>query len=315
MSANAPQPPRPEPGWYELPGEQDVERYWDGVTWSHNVRIKKSVLKRDNFFLFLYPHLIKWYSLVAVLIAAALVVSVVVTQNSPISSAETASNSKYSVMSACNEVLGYDWYPLNAREFAHAPDVAARKSNVVFTEALVREAKAGGVDSRFIELATSLSKELQYFSNTKMLGDAVIAAAAADMQFASLSSFCETVGAKGVTPVISESTENSSEIEPQYQARIPEGYIDNGSGLAYSLSLSGQCPESQYGCTRIELFAYRACPGGVHVYADFYNVSGGPVAVTDAQTEPLQSGQSTVVNLSTGLSTANNAVPNNFVCE
>jgi hypothetical protein len=322
MSSNEPAPPRPEAGWYELPGEPDVERYWDGVTWSHNVRIKKSILKKENFFLFLYPHLIKWYSLVAVLIVGTLIVGIFSIQNKPISQAaiDTKPNfssidTKQNVMSACSEILNFDWYKINTQVFAHSPDVAARKSNVIFLDSFLEKSNNNQFDSEFVKLVTAVSRELDSVLNTQYLSEAVVAAASADVQFKSLTDYCNSAGAAGASPIISEATENNSKPDAVNQARIPDGYDDFGNGLAFKLSPAQNCPQVQFGCTKIEIFSYRECPGGVHIYVDFSNLEGGPVAVADYQTGPLQNGQSTAVNAGTALSTAVSAEPNNFVCK
>lgn len=322
MSSNAPKPPRPEAGWYELPGEPDVERYWDGVTWSHNVRIKKSIIKKENFFLFLYPHLIKWYSLVAVLIAGALTVALISVQSNSktqasinttqdVSSIDTAQN----VKRACADILNFEWYKINTQVFNHAPDVAARKSNVIFLDSYLGKTKEDQFSPEFVELVTAVSVALDNVLNTPYLSEAVVAAASADAQFITLTDYCNSAGAAGASPVISEATENISRPDAVNQARIPDGYVDYGNGVAYKLSAVPNCSAGQFGCTRIEIFSYRECPGGVHIYADFFDASGGPAAVTDAKTGPLQSGQSSVVTISTGLSTAVSAEPNNFVCK
>ena len=322
MSSNAPRPPRPEAGWYELPGEPDVERYWDGVSWSHNVRIKKSIIRKENFFLYLYPHLIKWYSLVAVLIVGALTAAIISAQSNSNSQAaiDTTQNASsidttQNVKDACSEILNFDWYKINTQVFAHSPDVAARKSNVIFLDSFLEKSKNDQYDPEFIKLVTAVSRELDGVLNTQYLSEAVVAAASADVQFKSLTDFCNSAGSAGASPVISEATENISKPDAVNQARIPDGYDDFGNGLAYKLSPAQNCPQVPFGCTKIEIFSYRECPGGVHIYVDFYNLEGGPVAVADYQTGPLQNGQSTAVNAGTALSTAVSAEPNNFVCK
>ncbi|MDH6239544.1 DUF2510 domain-containing protein [Aurantimicrobium minutum] len=315
MDTSLPKPPLPNPGWYELPTEPEIERYWDGVEWTDNVRVKKSSLRLKRFSPLKNPFLWKWYALALIsLIVATFALSNIGQLRSSSSQAITKQN--LSIENACSEILGFDWYELNTRQFAIAADIAGRKSNALLLEKFLSSSgDFSEIDSLFIDRITILYSKIKEVSTAGQWENAAISGKEADKEFGKLSEYCSQYGVRIEAPVISEAIENNSKIDPALKANTPESYIDNGEGVAHQIAPSNNCGQEQYGCTRLELYAYKDCPKGILVYANLFDSNGNEVARTDARSEPLVAGQSTFVMLSTGLSTANTAVPNSFICE
>lgn len=301
-----PLPPQPSRGWYPMPTDPGLERYWDGKSWTEKVRVQGG--QGRLLTLISDRRMRKWFALFVIALLAIVVLVNLPKADKPIHESL--------IPDACSDLLSHDWYELNAREFAHDPDVSARKSNSYFLETFIEDSSKYSVtDQRFVDVLVALSIPLDEMSNSIQFEPAAAAATKTDLEFKKLADYCASVGVDGEAPVLSEATDNSSEVDSKEQARIPEGYTDNQEGIAYKLIPSESCPGTQFGCTTLEIFAYRDCSHGVKVYANFFDVNGQEVARTDADSEPLRAGQSTALILSTGLSTAATATPNQFICQ
>lgn len=109
-------------------------------------------------------------------------------------------------------------------------------------------------------------------------------------------------------------TSSNFKSDAKQEIVIPTDFVDSGSGVAYFSTPSNECGSEQFGCTKIEIFAYKDCPKGVKVFANLYSESGQEVARTDAMSSPLVPGSSTSILLSTALNSAVFAQVNHFVC-
>lgn len=301
-----PLPPQPSRGWYPMPTDPGLERFWDGKTWTEKVRVKGGQGRLIS--LIGDSRMRKWFALAAIALVAIVVLVNLPKASKPLQESQ--------IPAACSNLLTHDWYELNAREFAHDPDVSARKANAYYLDAFIEDSsKYSNTDQQFVDVLVALSIPLNEMSSAIQFEPAAAAATKTDIEFKNLAEYCATAGVEGEAPVLSEATDNSSEVDSKEQARIPEGYTDNQEGIAYKLIPSDSCGSSQFGCTTLEIFAYRDCAHGVKVYANFFDVNGQEVARTDADSEPLRAGQSTALVLSTGLSTAATATPNQFICQ
>lgn len=315
MNTSNSKPPVPSPGWYELPHDPEVERYWDGVQWTENVRVKKSSISFQNSSPFINPFLWKWYGLALATILVATFAIFGINFSSENSASSELKNSQ-SIQSACTEILNFDWYVLNTRLFETAGDVSARKSNVLSLEKYLESAdEYADIDKSFINRVTALYARLDDVAKAGRWEEAASAAAEADAEFNSLTQQCADYGVNVQSPVISEATENNSPIDEASKGKIPSGYQDDGEGVAYLTAPAEDCGPGQYGCTVLEVFVYKNCPHGVKIYGNLYDANGAEVARTDVLSDPLMAGQSARVFLSTGLSTAVTANPNSFICE
>ena len=306
-------PPQPAEGWYQLPADPDVERYWNGSEWTDKVRVKKN-LTTSKFPIHIPPKHLKWYFLAIASIVAVLAVLVI----APIGNTtpSNVANADPTIEDACGEILSHDWYELNARVFKTGPDIPAREANAYFVEGFIdKTSKYKTTDPEFATKLNVLASYLRDLADAEQFESAAEIATKVDGAFKDFTTYCANFGIEVDSPVLSEATDNNSEIQVDEKSRIPSDYVDNGEGIAYKLTPSIECPPSQYGCTALEIFAYRDCPRGVLVYGNLFDASGSEVARTDVHSDPLVAGQSTVVYLSTGLSTAASGTPNRFICE
>lgn len=195
-------------------------------------------------------------------------------------------------------------------------DASARQANALLLEKYIENGKdLVAQDRKLFDLINNLHREVRGVAEAGTWESAAEAGSKADKQFGELADYCsEFVNVKSV-PVLSEATENTSIINDEAKQSIPDGYQDNGEGIAYLVSPANICSQDQFGCTRIEIYVYKDCPKGVLVYANLFDIDGKEVARTDGRTEGLVAGQSSVLMLSTGLSTANSALPNKLICE
>lgn len=307
-----PKSPKAKAGWYEIPTDPDLEKYWNGEAWTSQVRHKQA--SKLSFSPSRQPHLRKWYLLAAVVLVALFGSIALV----PISTfwAESSTKNDTSIKTVCEQMLTHNWYELNARAFRSGPDVSAREANAYFVEGFTSgSAKYEQEDPEFTNKLKTLASYLEELASADQFEPAATTATKADAAFQSFANYCEQYGVKQVSPVLSEATDNNSEVSKGDQARIPVGFTDNGEGIAYKLTPSSECPPSQFGCTALEIYAYRDCPRGVLVYGNLFDASGSEVARTDVHSDPLVAGQSTVAYLSTGLSSAASGTPNRFICE
>lgn len=307
-------PPNPNPGWYQLTGEPDIERYWDGVQWTEHVRVKKQWVRWTAFSPFLNTKLWKWYGLaVAVLAVTIFLASSFVIQRT---NSKDPLSTNLSINEVCGQILNFDWYKLNTREFMNDGDASARQSNALFLSTFMNNDKdLNALDRRFFEIFSELYVHVDAVAQAQIWFDAAEAGTKADTAFVALSEHCSQYLPNVTVPVLSESTENNSSIDETAQQRIPETYTDTGEGLAYTSSGANSCGPEQYGCTRLEIYAYKDCPKGVMVYANLFDANGMEVARTDGRTDRLVAGQSDVLMLSTGLGTASSATVSKLVCE
>lgn len=306
-------PPQPAEGWYQLPADPDVERYWNGTDWTDKVRVKKNGTSSKPKILIAPKHR-KWYLLAFAAVVAITVVFLI----APVGKSTPAKVvlADPTIEGACEEILSHDWYELNARVFKTGPDIPAREANAYFVEGFIaNSSKYKQTDPEFVNKLNVLASYLGDLSDADQFEPAAEIATKVDDAFKDFTKYCANYGVQGDSPVLSEATENNSEIEVDQKSRIPADYVDNGEGIAYKITPSTGCPPSQYGCTSLEMFAYRDCPKGVLVYGNLFDASGSEVARTDVHSDPLVAGQSTVVYLSTGLSTAASGSPNRFICE
>lgn len=307
------QPPQPTEGWYPLPSDPDVERYWNGSDWTDQVRVKKIGSPTKSKIRIPTQHR-KWYllAIAGVIAVTAILIISPVGNSSPVK-VELADPS---IEGACGEILSHDWYELNARVFKTGPDIPAREANAYFIEGFIANvSKYKATDPEFVNKLNILASYLGDLSKADQFEPAAEIATKVDEAFMDFTNYCANYGVNADAPVLSEATDNNSEIEVDQKSRIPSDYVDNGEGIAYKLIPSKQCGSGQYGCTALEIFAYRDCPKGVLVYANLFDSVGNEVAITDVHSDPLVAGQATVVYLSTGLSTAATATPNRFICE
>lgn len=306
-------PPQPPAGWYELHTDPEIERYWDGSAWTDEIRVKSNKTA-SRFKIDIPKKHQKWYLLSAIAIIALVIVTVIVPSGKSASHKVTLSTP--TIEGICEEILSHDWYELNSRQFKTAPDVAAREANTLFIEGVIEKSSDSKItDKDFLNTLNSLATYVGDFTSVEQLQPAVATATKVDEAFNAFTVVCEKYGVKAESPIFSEATDNKSEIDQSEIGRIPSDYVDSGEGIAYKLIPSKQCRSGQYGCTAVEMFAYRDCPRGVQVYANLFNADGNEVAVTDTHSDPLVAGQSTTVYLSTGLSTAASGKPNSFICE
>lgn len=304
--------PQPKKGWYDLPSDPEIERFWDGTSWTDQIRIKKGSPSKSLFSPPIPSR--KWIVLVvAGIVALAAVVFIVPGGTQASKKLELSSPT---VEEVCDEVLSHDWYELNARQFKSTPDIAAREGNSFFIQGVIQKVSKLNIDNQdFLNKLETLATYLDDFSSADQLQPATESATKVDEAFSSVTAVCEMYGVNAASPVISEATENKSEVVEAQRSRIPSDYVDSGEGVAYKLIPSELCPLAQFGCTAVEMFAYRDCPKGVKVYGNLFNGEGAEVAVTDTHSDPLVAGQSTTVYLSTGLSTAATGKPSRFICE
>lgn len=314
MNSENPVPPNPQPGWYELTGEPDIERYWDGVQWTEHVRVKERVVRWTTFSPFVNTRLWKWYGLglCVILVVFALFSSFEIKQSIAVSSVSENTSAK----EVCSEVLNFEWYKLNTRQFMNNGDASARQANALFLKSFLdRDQELILQDRRLFDILNNVSMHVDDVANARIWEDASDAGTQADTAFVELAEYCSDYLPNATAPVLSEATENTSVIDDEAKQFIPESYIDNGEGIAYALSPGNTCMPGQYGCTSLEIYAYKDCPMGVMVYANLFDAGGKEVARTDGRTEGLVAGQSAVLMLSTGLSTANSATVSKLVCE
>ena len=101
----------------------------------------------------------------------------------------------------------------------------------------------------------------------------------------------------------------------QSEITIPDGFVDSGNGVAFISSPSQACTADQFGCTKVDIFAYSNCPSGVEVFGILYAESGQEVAKTNVKSSAIKAGKQTSVLLSTSLNTASTAQAVKFVCK
>lgn len=111
-------------------------------------------------------------------------------------------------------------------------------------------------------------------------------------------------------------TSQSGDLDPALsEIVIPDGFVDSGNGVAFNSSPSQACAPDQFGCTKVDIFAYSNCPSGVEVFGVLYAESGQEVAKTDVKSSAIKAGKKTSVLLSTSLNTASTAQAVKFVCK
>ena len=125
-----------------------------------------------------------------------------------------------------------------------------------------------------------------------------------------------------ISPNMSSSTSQAIETSPNggldpalSEISIPDGFVDSGYGVAFITSPSQACAVDQFGCTKVDIFAYSNCPNGVKVFGVLYAESGQEVAKTDVKSSAIKTGKKTSVLLSTSLNTASSAQAIKFVCK